>query len=39
MIVSPPDDPYDVFVALECFSMSTDLIRCAGTGHLTVDVF
>ena len=37
-IVSPLDDPYDVFVYWEFFSMSTDLIRCAGRGHLMVDV-
>ena len=38
-LVSPLDDQYDVFVDWEFFSMCTDLIRCAGTGHLTVDVF
>ena len=37
-IVSPLEGPYDVFVDWEFFSMSMDLIRCAGRGHLTVDV-
>ena len=37
-IVCPLADQYDVFVDWEFFSMCTDLIRCAGRGHLTVDV-
>ena len=37
-LVCPLGDPYDVFVDWEFFSMSTDLIRCAGKGHLMVDV-
>ena len=37
-IVCPLADQYDVFVDWKFFSMSTDLIRCAGRGHLTVDV-
>ena len=37
-LVCPLEDPYDVFVDWEFFSMCTDLIRCAGRGHLTVDV-
>ena len=37
-LVCPLADQYDVFVDWEFFSMCTDLIRCAGRGHLTVDV-
>ena len=38
IIVCPLADQYEVFVDWEFFSMSMDLIRCAGRGHLTVDV-
>ena len=37
-IVCPLADQYDAFVDWEFFSMCTDLIRCAGRGHLTGDV-